>query len=420
VESPSDIAHVSSIIRQCFLGDSLDTEFAVRDNKVLIPRVMPESEITEFLTTGDVEQAQSPEDSFKAVKLDFRTQGLLDSLRFIPDSLIEGDLDPDQIQVNLKATGINFRHVLYALGKFSAAEYAARPAGECSGVVSAIGENVKQFQVGDRIVASGIFNAFTTVVRIPASIAKRIPDSMDFITAAQFPLTYITSWFSLVNMGHIKKGDNVLIHSGSGAVGQSAITTCQYFEANVFVTCGNDEKKAFLMEEYGIPENHIYSSKDFRFVDGILKATKGRGVDIILNSLSGEFITESCRCLATFGRFIEIGKNDILMRSKIDMGIFNNSTSFIAVDLSRVYELEKETVGEMVQDMMDLISDGSLKKATPVHVRPFSEAADAFRYMSTGKHIGKMVLDMSDVASLKVSVPCLSNASSLTTLLLFR
>jgi hypothetical protein len=292
-ESPSDVAQVSSILRQCFLeAESIETEFAIREQKILIPRVIPESEISEFLTTGSIEQTQTPENSFAAIKLDFRTQGLLDSLRFIPDDLPQGDLAPDQIQISIKAAGINFRHVLYALGKFSAAEYAARPAGECSGVVTAVGKNAKdQFQVGDRVLASGIFNAFTTAVRVPASIAKRIPDSMDFITAAQFPLTYITSWFSLVNVAHIKSGDNVLIHSGSGAVGQAAITMAQYFNANVFVTCGNDEKKAFLIAEYGISKDRIYSSKDFRFVDGILKATKGKGVDIILNSLSGEFIT---------------------------------------------------------------------------------------------------------------------------------
>ena len=371
----------------------------------MIPRVIPESEFSEFLTTGSIEQEQTPENSFAAIKLDFRTQGLLDSIRFIPDDLPE--LGPDQIQISTKAAGINFRHVLYALGKFSAAEYAARPAGECSGVVTAVGKNAKEFQIGDRVLASGIFNAFTTTVRVPASIAKKIPDSMDFITAAQFPLTYITSWFSLVDAAHIKSGDNVLIHSGSGAVGQAAITIAQYFNANVFATCGNDDKKAFLIAEYGIPEDHIYSSKDFQFVEGVLKATKGKGVDIILNSLSGEFISESCRCLASFGRFIEIGKNDILMRSKIDMGIFNNSTSFIAVDLSRVYELELDKVGDMVQRMIDLIADGSLKRASPVHVRPFDEASDAFRYMSTGKHIGKMVLDMSDVSNLKASVLCL-------------
>ena len=412
VQSQSDAGRVSSILNQCFLGESNETEFAIRKQQVLIPRVIPEPAISNFLSTGDIEETKSVEECAMAVKLDFRTPGYLESLRFIPDSLVEGPLSPDDIQIAVKATGVNFRHVLYALGKFSAAEYAARPAGECSGVVTSVGDNVKHlFQVGDRVVSSGIFNAFTTAVRCPAVSSRRIPESMDFITAAQFPLTYITAWYSLVNLAHIKSGDNVLIHSGTGAVGQAAITMAQYFDANVFVTCGNDEKKAFLASEFGLPEENIYSSKDYNFVDGILKATKGRGVDIILNSLSGEFITESCRCLATFGRFVEIGKNDILGRSKLDMGIFNGSTSFIALDLSKLYELDKVAIGELLQKMIDMLSDGSLKRASPVHVRTFGETADAFRYMSTGKHIGKMVLDMGGHADLKVSASNFLNHS---------
>ncbi|KAF1988100.1 ketoacyl-synt-domain-containing protein, partial [Aulographum hederae CBS 113979] len=404
IESPEDITLVSSIIGESFMGDSKETEFAIRNQTISIPRVLPETALGDFLSTGAIEEMRPIDPTHGAVKLDFRTPGYLETLRFVPDDLMDGPLNPDEIQIAVKAAGVNFRHVLYALGKFSAAEYAARPAGECSGVVMAVGDNVKdQFQVGDRVVTSGIFNAFTTAVRCPAISSRRIPDSMDFVTAAQFPLTYITAWFSLVNLAHIKKGDNVLIHSGTGAVGQAAITMCQYFEANCYVTCGNDEKKAFLVERFGLPEENIFSSKDYQFVRGILKQTNGKGVDIILNSLSGEFIPESCRCLATFGRFVEIGKNDILGRSKLDMGIFNGSTSFIALDLSRVYELDKVTIGELLQKMIDMLSDGTLKKAFPLHVRSFNDTADAFRYMSTGKHIGKMVLDMDAQTDIKAN-----------------
>ncbi|KAF2670067.1 hypothetical protein BT63DRAFT_228744 [Microthyrium microscopicum] len=407
IESQLDVSPLSSILAKSFLGESNETEFAIRENTVQVPRVIPETTFTKYLNTGDVEETGPiAESSVAAVKLDFRTLGFLESLRFVPDDLIKGPLNPDQIQVEVKAAGVNFRHVLYALGKFSAAEYAERPAGECSGVVTAVGDNVKdQFQVGDRVVSSGIFNAFTTAVRIPAISTRRIPDSMSFVEAAQFPLTYLTSWYSLVNLAHIRKGDNVLIHSGTGAVGQSAITIAQHFGANVFATCGNDEKKQFLVDKFGIPEENIFSSKNYRFVDGIMNITNGKGIDIILNSLSGEFITESCRCLGTFGRFIEIGKNDILSGSKLNMAIFNKSTSFIALDLSRVYELEPETIGTMLQKVIDMLQDGSLKWAGPLHVRNFGDCPDAFRYMSTGKHIGKMVLDLSTQADLKVTIP---------------
>ncbi|KAM3075032.1 hypothetical protein ACMFMF_005715 [Clarireedia jacksonii] len=404
IEAESDVGQVSSIIRQCFLGESKETEFAVRRQTISVPRVIPETSLGGFLATGAIEEVRPIEEFDMAIKLDFQTAGYLDTIRFVPDDLVQGPLAGDEVQIAVKAAGVNFRHVLYALGKFSAAEYAARPAGECSGVITSVGRDVQdRFQVGDRVVTSGIFNAFSTAVRVPAASTRRIPDDMDFITAAQFPLTYVTAWFALVNLAHIQSDDNVLIHSGTGAVGQAAIAVAQHFKANVFVTCGNDEKKEFLMTEFGIPEENIYSSKDFRFVKHILKITSGKGVDIILNSLSGEFITESCRCLAPFGRFIEIGKNDIHNGSKLDMSVFNMSTSFIALDLSYVYELDKELAGKLLQKVMDMFWDGTLKRASPVHIRSFSETANAFRYMSTGQHIGKMVLDMSGSTNIKVT-----------------
>jgi acyl transferase domain-containing protein/NADPH:quinone reductase-like Zn-dependent oxidoreductase/SAM-dependent methyltransferase len=405
VETQSDVDSVSAILSRCFLGETNETEFAVRGQTIQIPRLIPEPVISNFLSTGDVEESMPAEEPEMAVKLDFRTLGYLESLRFVPDDLIQGAIPSDEIQIAVKAAGVNFRHVLYALGKFSAAEYAQRPAGECAGIVIGVGEDVKHlFQVGDRVVTSGIFNAFTTIVRCPAASSRRIPDSMSFNEAASFPLTYITAWFALVNMAHIKKGDRVLIHSGTGAVGQIAIKIAQQFGAVVFATCSNDEKKAFLVSEFGIPAENVFSSKDLEFVNGILSLTKGRGVDIILNSLSGEYIPAGGRCLATFGRFVEIGKNDILGRSKLDMGIFNKSTSFMALDLSRVYELDRETIGELLQKMIEMLSDGSLTLPSPLHVRDFNESADAFRYMSTGKHIGKMVLDLSMSKDLKVGV----------------
>lgn len=405
IESASDAGQVSEIIGKCFLGDSKETEYAIRQQTVSVPRLLPQPAFSNLLSTGDFEETRPVDPSQMAVKLDFKTPGYLESLRFVPDNLTDGALLPDELQIEVKAIGVNFRHVLYALGKFSAAEYAARPAGECSGVVTAVGAEYKdKFQIGDRIVTSGIFNAFTTAVRCPAEVSRRIPDTMDFVTAAQFPLTYITAWYALVDMARLRKRHSVLIHSATGAVGQAAITIAQHFGARIFATCGNDEKKAFLVSEYGIPEENIFSSKDFSFVQGILDATKD-GVDIILNSLSGEFITESCRCLATFGRFIEIGKNDILGRSKLDMGIFNKSTSFMALDLSRVYELDREIIGEMLEKILGLLTDGTLKKASPVHVRKLSDAAEAFRFMSTGKHIGKMVLDIESMSEIQVTIP---------------
>lgn len=133
----------------------------------------------------------------------------------------------------------------------------------------------------------------------------------------------------------------MLIHSAAGGVGLAAIQIAKMIGAEIFATCGSPEKRKFLIEKHGIPDSHIFSSRDTSFSDELLTLTKRRGADVVLNSLTGDLLQESWRCIAKFGRFVEIGKRDMIYSAKLCMREFLRCTSFTAMDLGELW-LERE------------------------------------------------------------------------------
>ena len=189
--------------------------------------------------------------------------------------------------------------------------------------------------------------------------------------------------------------ERVLIHSGTGGVGQAAISVCQFFNCDIFVTVGNDQKKEFLMKTYGIPENRIFSSIDLQFKYKIMKLTKGKGVDIVLNSLTGDKMDASVDCLAKSGRFVDIGKYELQMNKQLGMYSFLKDISFFAVELEVKMMENPETIQKFYDWMHKNSMNGMIK---PINRTVFTaeEIEKAFRSMTTGEHIGKIVIKLRD------------------------
>ena len=185
--------------------------------------------------------------------------------------------------------------------------------------------------------------------------AQRIPDDISFETAASIPIVYTTACYSLVHLARLKRGETVLIHSAAGGVGQAAIMLAKHLGATIFVTVGNNGMKALVMQSFGIPEEQIFSSRDTSFVQGIKRLTCGRGVDVVLNSIACEGFRQTCRCVATLGRFIEIGKRDILMNSRLDMEMFNRNVMFASVDLTLVFGHDPVLGASILREIFDML-----------------------------------------------------------------
>lgn len=166
----------------------------------------------------------------------------------------------------------------------------------------------------------------------------------------------------------------------------------QASKAKVFATVGSQDKKAFLMQRHGIPEDQIFYSRDTSFVQGILEATNGKGVDVVLNSLAKEQLRATWKCMAPFGRFVEIGKRDITTNMYLEMAPFERTVTFAGVDLGDLIQLRPEILQDVFMEVMNLMRSGSVKPVNPVHVFAVSEIETAFRSLQSGKLIGKVVI----------------------------
>lgn len=204
----------------------------------------------------------------------------------------------------------------------------------------------------------------------------------------------MTAWHALHHIERVQPGETVLIHSGAGGTGQAAIQLAQHMGATIFTTVGMERKKGFLAKWYNIPENQIFSSRDTVFVKSIKRLTSGVGVDVVLSSLSGEGLTASWECIAPYGRFIEIGKEDILLHSKLQMSHFAQNVMFTAVDVAAMSHERPLMVRRALEAIFPLVEEGILTPAEPIQIYGVSEIENAFRHIQSGKSSGKAVVEL--------------------------
>jgi acyl transferase domain-containing protein/NADPH:quinone reductase-like Zn-dependent oxidoreductase len=371
--------------------DQIDSEFAVKNSCIHIPRFYddPEENANLSITTKSSQHEMAKfVGSSIPLRIDLETAANLNSLRFIENRIAYEPLPDDYIEIEPKVFGINSRDVFTALGHIEGNHLGY----ECSGIVTRMGQGTheSQFKLGDRVCAV-MQGHFGTSVRVHRTWASRVPDEMSFEEAASIPMAYMTAYHSLIVSAVLRAGETVLIHAASGGVGQAAIMLAKQKGAEIYVTVGTEAKRDFIMQTYGIAEDHIFSSRESSFAAGIMAATKGRGVDVILNSLSGNMLKESWNCIGEFGRFIEIGKRDIEQNKFLEMAPLRRAASFIAIDLNRLIRLRSHSIAKAMREVMSLGSKGYIKAPTPITRFGISEMTNAFRLVQSGEHIGKVL-----------------------------
>ena len=374
------------------VSDDYELEYMERNGMLHINRLIEAPSLREFIASKTVSY-QVKMREFRAgppLKLSVASPGLLDSLQFLEDTEHFTPLAPNDLEIQVYATGVNFMDCLVALGQINHATIG----GECAGIVTRVGSGCKAIRPGDRVAACTL-DTYKTYVRCSAELVVKIFDDLSFIEAASLPLTFATVYHALIHVARMQKGESILIHSGAGGTGQAAVQIAHYLNAEIYVTVGTIEKKVLMMETYGIPEDHVFSSRDINFAKDIRRTTNERGVDVILNSLSGEGLVASWECMANFGRFIEIGKKDIYAHSSLPMFPFSRNVSFCAVDLASMPAMGRtDVVSKSFRGFMALVNQKALQPATPLHMYTISEVEKAFRYMQSGKNTGKMVITM--------------------------
>jgi acyl transferase domain-containing protein/NADPH:quinone reductase-like Zn-dependent oxidoreductase/SAM-dependent methyltransferase len=370
--------------------NDFETEYMEKDGVLYTNRVVEANYINTHVSTLTKPQEckTQPFGAGPALALDFQTPGLLDSLRFLEDKAQARPLSSNEVEIEVRATGVNFMDCLTALGRINQTEIG----GECSGVVTRIGSDC-DLQPGDRVCGI-VFDCFKTYARADWRTVMRIPDELSFVDAAALPMTCTTAYHALIEAGRLQQEDKVLIHAGAGGTGQSAIQISKVIGAEVFVTVGSETKKKLVMELYGIPEDHIFYSRNTTFAQGVMRMTHGRGVDVVLNSLAGDGLSASWECIASFGRFVEIGKRDIHTHTKLDMFHFAKNVSFSAVDIFGMSRERPDLVRKSLSAVMAMVAESEVHVSQPMRTYSVSEVEDAFRYMQSGKNVGKIVVDM--------------------------
>lgn len=289
-------------------------EYRLENGIFYTNRLVDATEMNDWLTTKDSKpvahmvplgQAQSEQ----PLRLTTGSPGMLNKLQFETDPVWFEPLGELDVEVKIHAVGLNFRDIMIAMGEHNALTFG----NEGAGIVTRVGSAVRKVSVGDHVVymdGMGRTGTFQTYGRAIEDLMAIIPKDMSFVVAASLPSVFVTAIYGLYDLARIRKGETILIHSAAGGVGQAAIQLANLVGAEVFATVSTPEKASLIMEKYGVQKDHIFSSRDLLFVNGVMRMTNGRGVDVILNSLAGEFLRRTWNCIAPFGRFIEIGKKD--------------------------------------------------------------------------------------------------------------
>ncbi|NEO76847.1 type I polyketide synthase [Moorena sp. SIO4G3] len=332
------------------------------------------------------------------VQLKLSEYGVIDNLSWEP---MQRRLpEANEVEIEVAAVGLNFRDVLNALGLLQ--DYYAEHLGitsakqltfglECAGTISAIGTQVSQWQVGDEVMANMLHDGFSSFITIPVEHVIAKPKQMSFSEAATLPLTFFTAYYGLQQLAKIQPGERVLIHAAAGGVGQATVQIAQLAGAEIFATA-SPSKWEFL-KSLGI--KHIMNSRSLDFADQIMELTAGGGVDVVLNSLNGEYIPKSLEVLAPQGRFVEIGKIGIWEQQQIQEK--RQDVSYFPFDLGEVAQQQPGVIAQLQEALTQLWNQGELV-ALPHKLFPSTQITEAFRYMQQAKNIGKVVVEMPQVS----------------------
>ena len=407
---------ISNVISRCFLlsnpnsgpGESEDTgpgelEYVYRDGRILIPRVIPEYDVGSAIDTATQKKTIRTEPFHQAdrpLKLVVQSPGSLDSMVFDDCKGLREPLAPNEVEIHVKACGINFKDVFIALGRMKGTD---RMAGECTGYVRAVGSNLRStYKIGDRVVAwNG--TPYASRVRVPDTDVCPLPDSISYTVGASIPAVFATAYYCLVDVARLQKGQTILINAASGGVGQAALMITQWIGAKAFVTVGSPAKRDLVVEKYNIRTTHIFSSRALNFKKGIMRLTDGKGVDVILNSSSGEALQDSWECIASFGTFVEIGKSDIYQKGRISMKPFDRHVTFASVDFLKLANERPQVTRALLGKLMDMFAQGIFNPVEPVSVYPMSDVEGAFRKIQSRTHMGKLVLEADDNTMVKAT-----------------
>lgn len=300
---------------------------------------------------------------------------------------------PNPIRYHTQLTLPSFKDIMIALGRVPGTMEGA----EGSGVITRVGKAVTRLHVHDRVVCLSI-GMHSSLVWVPCLACRKIPDSMSFADAASLPVVHCTAYNAFVRIARMHDNEapqiqkSVLIHAAAGGLGQVAIQYARHFGMEIFATVGSPAKRELIKRSYGIADDQVLCSRDTSFAMAIKRITAQRGVDMVLNSLSGEILRQSWQCLAPGGIFVEVGKAaiDSVRPPGNEVG-----ATYTVFDLEHIIRRDPGLTSRLLDGALEYVRKGIVKPANPCRVFSIGDVYEAFRLMQTGQHMGKMVFSWS-------------------------
>ncbi|KAL4793757.1 acyl transferase domain-containing protein [Aspergillus venezuelensis] len=350
--------------------ESRRDEYAVRNGVIHVAR---------FEAATPEKELQSPPKDIAPRRLGIESTGLLDSMFWGEDDLAAPGQGED---------------IITALGLIATPDQLGL---EGSGIVQSVGPGVLNLQEGDKVIFLGP-GCFATHLKVSAARVIPLPSEWSLEEGATSPIVSLTAAQCLLKLGNLQREQSVLIHAAAGGVGIAAIRICKGIGATIYATVGSEDKVQYLIDTFEIPRSHIFHSRDSSFHPNLMRETNGRGVDIVLSSLSGDLLRTSWDCVASGGTMFDISRRDVLADAMLPMKGFVDRRSFITVDLGEYME----EAANQSADFSTPVKSGLVGPIAPVTCFDASDVAGAFRHMQTGQHIGKILVKMpEDVSELQ-------------------
>jgi NADPH:quinone reductase-like Zn-dependent oxidoreductase/NADP-dependent 3-hydroxy acid dehydrogenase YdfG/acyl carrier protein len=346
-----------------------EPQVALRAGEAHVPR------LSRVVSEGALTPPDAP-----AWRLDAPVKGTIEGLELVPCPEATAPLGPGQVRIAMRAGGLNFRDVLFALDMYPDEMVLG---GEGAGVVTEVAPDVTRLAPGDRVLGL-VPGALGTLAVVDHRMVARMPEGWSFTEAAVVPIVFLTAYYGLVDLGRLRRGESVLVHAAAGGVGMAAVQLARHLGAEVYGTAGAG--KWDTLRSMGLDDAHLASSRTLEFADAFRDATGGEGVDVVLNSLAREFVDASLGLLRSGGRFVEMGKTDIRAADEATAG--RPGASYQAFDLM---EAGLDRIQEMLATILDLFESGALRPL-PITTWDVRGAKEAFRYLSQARHVGKVAL----------------------------
>ncbi|MBN2717252.1 MAG: SDR family NAD(P)-dependent oxidoreductase [Deltaproteobacteria bacterium] len=381
----TDLQHIEQLWDELENGDSIDEEVILGSGQrfsIRLEPLSPQKRRSNSLKRENI--------TGLGIRLNPNENGIIQQVYFAPYD--GAPLSRDEVIIEVHHAGLNFRDVMVAGGALPKDAIDGGIFGnglglECAGIVLDTGSHVSHVKAGDRVMAISA-NAISGRAVAKSSFVRRIPQNVTMEMAASIPMAALTAYTALVHLGNIQPGSRVLIHAGAGGVGMYAIHFALSAGATVFATASPE--KHGLLREIGV--HYIYNSRSTAYYSEIMADTKGAGINVVLNSLSGSHITQSLKLLSPMGRFIEIGKKDLYADKRIGMRLLADNISYHALDIDRLLSQAPQLISTLFSDAVDFLEKNGWPNIPVVHM-PFENVANALTQMAAGNHVGKIILD---------------------------